>query len=189
MSLPTSKATKKSSPAVPHEFQPNMEPTSNPRPSPAPMSKTTNIPNYISDNGKENLDNTVPNPTTSVWRSSEQIRRMKDRTQSIKKIMEIPPLKIKTAPQYTRGLAQANQYLQLQEWARGGAFWRSGYWQQGEIFYSSGYQQSHRRFIGVSSAHQKSEIPRYLAPLLCKWTWTTSKRRSGHQRYIHHYIH
>ena len=122
ISLPTSKATKKSSPAVPHEFQPNMEPTSNPRPSPAPMSKTTNIPNYISDNDKENLENTVPNPTTSVWRSSEQIRRMKDRTQSIKKIMEIPPLKIKTAPQYTRGLAQANQYLQLQEWARGGAF-------------------------------------------------------------------
>ena len=77
--------------------------------------KSPTFRNYISDNEEEDLDNTVTKPNTPVSRSSEQIRQMKERTQSLNNIMEIPPLKINTSPQYTRGLAQANQYQQLQE--------------------------------------------------------------------------
>ena len=42
---------------------------------------------------------------------------MKDRTQSLNNIMVIPLLKINTSPRYTSGLAQANQYLQVQKQA------------------------------------------------------------------------
>ena len=73
--------------------------------------------NYISDNENDGLDDTVTKPNTPVLRSSERIRKMKNRTQSLNIIMEIAPLKINTAPRYTRGLTQANQYLQIKEWA------------------------------------------------------------------------